>query len=125
MHMKMIKNQALTLIQKWSEKLGLRWPQFLNSLKRKLDGIDQNTLYMDTFVDTLKKFGIYLSESEQEIILNGFPEKSDNPDRKKVHVAHVFKISNTGNIKSIYNKIDFNEEIMEDTKIHDVFGYKG
>ena len=83
MHVKMLQNKSINIIQLINHKLGKKWPQFINNLKRSTDKDDSSLIYIDHFFNILAtKYDFKLSEDDLRTLLNGFPAKSTEKKQK-------------------------------------------
>lgn len=53
MHIKMLQNRAIKIIQRLKHKLAKRWTQFVNVVRRNADAEDANLMYLDDLVSIL------------------------------------------------------------------------
>ncbi|CDW74423.1 ef-hand calcium-binding domain-containing protein 6 [Stylonychia lemnae] len=125
MHIKMMQNKSIKIIQRIRTQLGIKWPQLLNNIQRQADKDDENLIYLDKFVDILQRiYQIELSQEDQNLILNGFIAKSIEK-QPKINISHILQLQNTSKIKKLYKQIDLNEEEQEDAQFVDMSGYFG
>lgn len=92
-------------------------------VRKTSDQDDKNQIFLDDFINVLKKFKIALTNKEQAMILDAFPGR-DEGDRRRVNVGKLYDHKYDMMLQRIYQKVDVHENDGDDDPV-DQSGYTG
>lgn len=92
-------------------------------MKEAAEPDDQNHIFVDKFVEVLKKYRVELSEKDKEHLMNSFPGR-DEGSRKRINIARLYDQKYNMMLSSLYQKVDVHENDGEDDPV-DQSGYTG
>jgi len=111
------------LFSKLMKQIGHKWDHFVRDLKKHADPDDDTQVFLDTFISISSKFGVRLSQVEQDNLLSTYPGRDEGP-RKRINLRRLYDQQTSQDMKRIYTKVDINANENEDDA-QDRSGYFG
>jgi hypothetical protein len=77
------------IFEKFFRHINTKWSKFIKYVRSAAEPDDQNQIFMDKFIEILKKFKVELPEKEQTQILDSIPGR-DEGNKRRINIARLY-----------------------------------